>query len=339
MQAFRSFVVAATMSVSCWARSQSAPVVPDTSISNPGTQSVQPFELYHRHWTFTSINFPGALQTSSSAALWGINAEGDIVGAYNGSDGNVHGILRAENGVMASIDVPGATFTYANSINACRDIVGGYTSDPTFRVLHSYLLSSGQFITIDFPGAAFSAAFGNNCRGQVVGAYKSADGNRHGYLLSGGQYTSIDLPGAVFTSAQGISGRGDIVGFYSADGKLFHGFFRKVLRRESIEDESSSAASEFISLDFPGATFTRASGINRLGDIVGDYTDAAGMEHGYLFRRGEFISIDFPNAIFTRAYGINARGEIVGDYKSADGQFHGFLLSKDDEGNSAERSQ
>jgi hypothetical protein len=38
----------------------------------------------------------------------------------------------------------------------------------------------------------------------------------------------------------------------------------------------------FTSIDFPGASFTQAQGINPRGDIVGRY-DSAGMTHGFLF--------------------------------------------------------
>ena len=37
----------------------------------------------------------------------------------------------------------------------------------------------------------------------------------------------------------------------------------------------------FITIDVPGATSTEASGINARGQIVGNYTDAAGTLHGF----------------------------------------------------------
>jgi uncharacterized membrane protein len=339
MRTFPILLLGVTICTIAGSQSPPASATWGNIMNNKGVPVTELSRLPNQHWTFTSIDFPGALQTSSSAALWGINPEGDIVGAYNGSDGNVHGLLRTGDGAFTSLDVPGATFTYANGINACGDVVGGYTSDPSFQVLHSYLRRSGEFITIDFPGAAFSAAFGINGHGDVVGVYKSADNHRHGYLLSHGEFTAVDFPGATFTSAEGISHRGEIVGFYSIDGNSFHGFVRRALWRKSPEEDRRSNGSEFLSIGYPGATFTRASGVNVRGDIVGDYTGADGREHGYLLSRGKFLPVDFPDAIFTRAYGINAHGEIVGDYQSADGKFHGFLLGEDGEDHSAENTQ
>ena len=42
---------------------------------------------------------------------------------------------------------------------------------------------------------------------------------------------------------------------------------------------------EFTSIDFPGATDTRAFGINERGDIVGNYVDADKRTHAYIARR------------------------------------------------------
>jgi hypothetical protein len=82
----------------------------------------------------------------------------------------------------------------------------------------------------------------------------------------------------------------------------------------------------FISITFPGASFTRAIGINRTGDVVGDYVlHGIGVSHGYLLRSGVFTSFDFPNASQTIPAGINEYGDIVGKYFDSKGT-HGFLL-------------
>jgi hypothetical protein len=81
----------------------------------------------------------------------------------------------------------------------------------------------------------------------------------------------------------------------------------------------------FTTIDFPGATFTFAGAGNPEGDIVGLYTDTAGVNHAFLLSHGVFTSFDFPGALFTDAAGINPGGIIVGLYvDSADIQ-HGFV--------------
>ena len=82
---------------------------------------------------------------------------------------------------------------------------------------------------------------------------------------------------------------------------------------------------QFTSIDFPGATLTRATGINSKGQIVGRYV-TGGAFHGFLLSRGTYTSIDVPAASYTIAHGINDAGQIVGRYGDARG-VHGFLLS------------
>jgi hypothetical protein len=86
----------------------------------------------------------------------------------------------------------------------------------------------------------------------------------------------------------------------------------------------------FTPIIFPGAVFTRAAGINRHGDIVGDHATGVnngnGQDFGYLLHGGVFTSIRFPNSDSTVAAGINANGDIVGWYLDKVGM-HGFLLS------------
>lgn len=82
----------------------------------------------------------------------------------------------------------------------------------------------------------------------------------------------------------------------------------------------------FVKIDFPGATFTRAAGINARGDIVGFYGDVNGGTHGFLLRKGLFSTIDVPHASLTFARAINARGDIAGWFQFENGIEQGFLL-------------
>jgi hypothetical protein len=84
--------------------------------------------------------------------------------------------------------------------------------------------------------------------------YNDAAGKSHGFLLSHGSFTTIDPPGAT-----GV-----------------------VLSPPCTAPQS------------PGATYTRAAGINSSGDIVGRYTDAAVVTHGFLLSQDTYTTIDFP---------------------------------------------
>lgn len=86
-------------------------------------------------------------------------------------------------------------------------------------------------------------------------------------------------------------------------------------------------------LDYPGSIATLLQGINPEGQMVGGYTDAAGMTHGFLLDHGRWTPINYPGAMRTLATGINPQGDIVGNFYFANGEGlvprnqHGFLLS------------
>ena len=44
-------------------------------------------------------------------------------------------------------------------------------------------------------------------------------------------------------------------------------------------------STKFTTIDVPGSLFTAANGINARGDIVGDYIDSDGNEHGFLLSK------------------------------------------------------
>jgi hypothetical protein len=97
----------------------------------------------------------------------------------------------------------------------------------------------------------------------------------------------------------------------------------------AISFGTAKAADTFVSFDVPGATSTRAIGINAEGAVVGDFVDSTGT-HGYLLRAGSFTKIDYPGAALTNAKGINSQGDIVGSHydntSGAPSAIHGYLL-------------
>ena len=80
-----------------------------------------------------------------------------------------------------------------------------------------------------------------------------------------------------------------------------------------------------MSIDFPGAKLTTATGVNNAINIVGYYgTSNAGPFHGYLLMGGQFQTINFPGAIETRCNSVSDALEIVGRYTDSQGKIHGF---------------
>ena len=74
---------------------------------------------------------------------------------------------------------------------------------------------------------------------------------------------------------------------------------------------------------------TAATGINNAGDIVGYFTDASNVTHGFIDVGGIYTTIDAPNAFgSTQVLGINDIGDLVGTYVDAkDLTTRGFVAS------------
>lgn len=88
-----------------------------------------------------------------------------------------------------------------------------------------------------------------------------------------------------------------------------------------------SANVTYTTVDYPGAGFSGATGINSAGVIVGGYGTINNGEngHGFMYDGATFTSIDYPGAYLTSASGINDAGVISGSANFEGGLIiHGF---------------
>jgi probable HAF family extracellular repeat protein len=246
-------------------------------------------------YTFTTLDVPSSFTTPDQTSAQGINDRGQIVGwfhdngAYGGflySDG-VYTIfdntIKYALGINARGDVvgytngggPGFRYSggmltsmpdYTNGLNARGDIVGATTNGGGF------LYSRGSYTPLNVPGAYSTYAEGINAAGRIVGTYDdNINFDAHGFLYSGGVYKTLDATSQFGgqTFAEGINARGDIVGYcLGCGGGGYEGF----VYHDGV----------YAYFTVPGATFTSAYGINDLGEIVGNYDDINGVQHGFL---------------------------------------------------------
>jgi hypothetical protein len=77
--------------------------------------------------------------------------------------------------------------------------------------------------------------------------------------------------------------------------------------------------------DVPDSVVTFPYGTNNRGQIVGDYFDAAGNQHGFMLERGRYRTLDAPGRVDGRdndgdgdsldaatvAWDVNDRGEVL----------------------------
>lgn len=176
--------------------------------------------------------------------------------------------------------------------------------------------SSGErfftFTSIDFPG----------------------DGLRREFVFS-----TVDPPGSVFTMLMGINDAGDISGLFRDSGGE-HGFVLQHKHRHHSVDKHRRG--EVTVIDYPGAAWTHARGINAQGDIVGTYgrpgepsflvNPASLYYHGFFrSRKGQFAAIDYPGHLYTIPQRITSTGIVLGCYHDMDlmESMIGFTLSRD----------
>ena len=203
-----------------------------------------------------------------------INDRGDVVGDYD--DGVTHGFVLS-NGVLTTLDFPGADQTIAFAINNSRVVVGEWDLlDSLGNVLsaHGFIWKDGTFSEVNVPGAADTSLIGINDEGASVGVWDTGiiSSIGHAFLYSNGEFTTFDVPSTTYTQANDLNDKGEIVGVYIDANNAFHGFLK-------VQDS-------FTAVDYPGAVFTSAWGINSSGRIVGVHIDSlGGPERGFIARR------------------------------------------------------
>jgi uncharacterized membrane protein len=220
---------------------------------------------------------PPAPDASFSEAT-NINDRGDITAQWADANGFFHGLLIS-NGVLTTLDVPGATDTYALGVND-SGLVAGYWDllDPYGNTLaiYGFTWQDGSFIDtqINFPGAAGSAPFGVNARGDLSGVWVPDffSGIEHGFVCpKSAPCFSYDAPiqgNVPFTDGKEINAHGQVVGINIGNDGIWHSYLM--------------TGATFTMIDFPGSTGTGAFGLNSADQVVGKYFTADGFTHGFL---------------------------------------------------------
>lgn len=257
--------------------------------------------------TITTFDAPGADTNPADAAgsvLIGINPLGLAVGNYIDSSGVGHGFLRRRTGQFTSFDAaPDSVFTFPNGpINLEGALVGFYLDSNL--LFHAFVRNpGGKLTTFVGPGSCDTGipagCYGTgdlniNLLGWSVGAYHDTNLVHHGFLRSpSGALASFDAPGAgnagpyqgtVFSynitpdgnEVAGLNDSGAVAATYLDASDVYHGFLR-------------SAEGNFTSFDAPGADLTPGNfngtfpvSLNDFGVIVGIYTDANYVRHGFI---------------------------------------------------------
>ena len=222
-----------------------------------------------------------------------MNDSGAVAGGLLDVNGD-HGFVRSADGAFSVIDptgnASGVTLVIPAQINSGGVVVGYYLD--LNGVNHGFLRDSSGAITIlDAPGAGTMSHGGTditdiNTDGVMVGGIGLGNVNgvvdtTHSFMLAAnGTYTFFEPPGAVSSLAEGINDNGVIVGEYRDANLVRHGYIRQANGTITTFDEPNAGTGSTTS--GTGNLGTAPRKINLSGEIVGIYSDSAGVRHAFI---------------------------------------------------------
>ena len=272
---------------------------------------------------FTTYDFPGAQETR----FYALGNNGQAAGHYKDSNGNYHGVIL-ENGELRQydfpnavqtflygysdatgaltgdfidaagvqrgfsgdliIDIPGATATHTDFVNAEGSIVGSYVdAEGTY---HAYVrLRNGRFATIDLPTKGLTLEYffvhGISDARSIVARAKAVGDVPRTYA---GQYVlhELQVPGAVSTQGYNINQDGSVIGHYESPDGRTHGF----IARPAAEAESTHFANSY--------TVTLAKGLNMLSVPLAQPTPMTAKSLAGIAGATAVITLDAANQQF-----------------------------------------
>ena len=298
---------------------------------------------YATTYDYVTFTGPGGTDAYPQA----INNNGLVVGYYLDASGNQHGFLRAPDGAITTIDVPGAAVTAPASISSTGWIAGSYNTVCCQPQRGFRLAPDGKtFVTFQVDGA-FTLAVSVNASGQVTGSTTARGGL--GFVTSDGQtFTTFQDPSGS-TYPTWINDRGDVVG-YAYDDYQTQAFRR--ITDGTFGEFGLGLGSQAVAINnsyqvvgsygVPGVGLraylrsadgamtnlngTQATGLNNNGQVIGAFGPYALYNPD-----GSYVAVTIPGAASSHALAINDSGQIAGTYTvtGSDGKTHtyGFLAA------------
>jgi uncharacterized membrane protein len=235
-----------------------------------------------------------SVPSSSITEAYAINNAGSVAGDYTDASGE-HGFLRTAGGMITTFDIPSAATVEAievRHIDSSGALAGTFIDSNI--VAHGFFRAADGTITIiDDPKASMAGRDGTvvtgaNDNGEIVGNYKTGSlGPSHSFLRSAaGTYSEFDPPNTQGpgSSAAGINDTGTIVGEYGDANLVRHGYLRRPNGSFVTLDDPDAAAVSGRGANPIVNLGTEPLGINDSGAVIGDYSDANGERHGFLWQ-------------------------------------------------------
>ena len=196
-----------------------------------------------------------------------------------------NGINDYSTVVGLAVDFGGGERGFTRSSGGVIRYYSAPNSQPTYRSYTYFTARNDSGVTVGNYAANFTGAV------------------QKGFMLSGSNFTSIAFPKAVeATYANGINKWSTVAGYYIDTIGIgnAHGFKR-------------FSNGSFMTLNYPGAQQTFATGINDNGAIVGYYClSCNAARHGFIYFKGQWANLNYPKATVTNLNGISDAGVIIG---------------------------
>jgi hypothetical protein len=307
-----------------------------------------------------SYTYTVLLPTGQTGAVaYSINDSDQVAGGavLNGAD---DGGFIWSTGTFTPVTIKKESVVYLSSINDAG-VAGSKAYKGAKQYIFTYTLGTGAVQEVLLPKKSNYIVGGISGAGTVVATSNTGSGHHQSIvsaLVSGTTLTPLAYPGATGTVAKVISPGGIVAGNYLV-GDLTYSFtyqsgtyttlsFPSGVLNQSVDitfiqddgtyggsfETTTSPGEGFITsggttttYNYPGsaAASTRVIGIDAAGDVAGDYQDASGNGHGFIYTGGAYYDIDAPTATATAVVGINSLGSLVGNYRVGQGPIQAFI--------------
>ncbi len=273
-------------------------------------------------------DLPGAVETE----IYGYSDSREVL---TGGFIDASGVRRGFSGDII-IEVPEATATYADFVNAAGSVTGSYIDAD--GLYHPYVRTlNGTFVFhtyLEPSNLEYSFVHGITDTRIIVTRAKAVGDRPRSYVgTSQHGLSELEFPGSVSTEGWNINQDGSVVGYYdSADGRR-HGFIAKPTAETAarFEDIAYLPVPEFNyiyeSIDVPGVDFLALGASSDFEDYAGNTRSADGEKIvGFTLIDGVFTTYDFPGGQNTYFYALGNNGVAAGHYEDNDGLYHGVIL-------------
>ena len=281
--------------MNCWRSLQILAVIVIADTSGASAQSAK--------YRFTVFKSPADV----SEALIGRNATGAKLFQRQAAN-NALTCLLERGGSRIVINDPKGAITRCTGLASNGGVVGWYGSATGMPPYTGFAYLNGIYADV-VPGTADpiwgSTVNAVSPNGLIAGMYLAPDGNYPIFVTYGQNYNTVELGGIETLIATGIADNGILVAQ-----ELFATLWGDEISSVLIVDGVAS------SIYFPGSITTFANNINQAGDVVGYYTDANYVQHGFIYssvKGAYFGPIDVPGGAGTTLTGITNDDVVMGN--------------------------